>query len=246
MAGTSETDHFLVTHQNQAHLTFGMASAKACDLLVKGAIYKIGNGVSIDIWKDPWVPNCINGRPSPLTEFTVSNTPHIKRVCQLLNPDHTWNSQIIHALFQPITAQRILSITIVNPRANDRLTWSPCLNRQHTTKSAYHLLRSSSVNYSHPRFTEWAMIWRSKIHARHKLLLWKIIWNILPTATTLAQKFHIHSTSCLLCFCAKETHEHIFLHCPFTVIVWSQLKWALHMYKIPNISHRVDKDDIGN
>jgi hypothetical protein len=34
--------------------------------------------------------------------------------------------------------------------------------------------------------SEWNSLWKAKLNARHRLMLWKIAWDILPTSSTLA------------------------------------------------------------
>ncbi|KAL5579575.1 hypothetical protein UlMin_012017 [Ulmus minor] len=42
-------------------------------LIREGACYVVGDGCSIDPWKDPWVPNIPNFLPVPISEPSVSN-----------------------------------------------------------------------------------------------------------------------------------------------------------------------------
>lgn len=64
----------------------------------------------------------------------------------------------------------------------------------------------------------------AEIHARHKLLFWKIAWDTLPTGNRLNVIGSTSATSidnyCYFGNSEPETTEHIFLKCPISQILW--------------------------
>ena len=81
---------------------------------------------------------------------------------------------------------------------------------------------------------EWRGLWKLKVHARFKNLLWKMVWRMLPVGEELKNRSHIPSTKCFLCKNAVETIEHIFLQCSWSSQVWLMAPWPLNM---SNLSH---------
>ena len=71
---------------------------------------------------------------------------------------------------------------------------------------------------------DWAnSIWRHFIPPRYSFLIWRILWNQLPTDDRL-QKCGIPIVSISqLCYGAAESSLHLFLHCSFAQRIWRWL-----------------------
>ncbi|KAL8116957.1 hypothetical protein AgCh_023219 [Apium graveolens] len=85
----------------------GIISAK--ELIEEGSRIKVGNGTSINIWNDPWIPETDNAylttrRPQELFNVTVSNL--------LKDEAKEWDRDLIHDLFNDEDARRILKIPL--------------------------------------------------------------------------------------------------------------------------------------
>lgn len=68
----------------------------------------------------------------------------------------------------------------------------------------------------------WKDYWKSKVPHGVLVLVWRIIWNAIPTGITL-QKHHIglgQEALCLFCGQHDETIDHIFMNCPLAKTVW--------------------------
>ncbi|KAL5561645.1 hypothetical protein UlMin_031392 [Ulmus minor] len=61
-------DRFLDILKKVGDLLFWKDILDIRNLLVDGACYVMGNGDSIDPYKDPWVPNVVKFRPTPIAE----------------------------------------------------------------------------------------------------------------------------------------------------------------------------------
>jgi hypothetical protein len=57
------------------------------ELFKKGAIWRIGNGTSIRVWRQPWIP-----RESYLLPITRHGRCRLRWVADFVNPDGTWNT----------------------------------------------------------------------------------------------------------------------------------------------------------
>lgn len=69
------------------------------ELLKKGIIWRVGNGRSIRIWRDPWLPRNFFRRP-----ITRKGTCRLKWVSDLIGSDGEWDAGRINQYFLPIDA----------------------------------------------------------------------------------------------------------------------------------------------
>jgi hypothetical protein len=84
------------------------------ELLKKGAIWRIGNGANVRIWRDPWIP-----RNYQLTPISPKGRCRLKWVSELLNTDGTWNMQLLEQWFYPIDIEKIIQIKTSTRNADD-------------------------------------------------------------------------------------------------------------------------------
>uniref|UniRef100_A0A0A9E3E3 Reverse transcriptase domain-containing protein n=1 Tax=Arundo donax TaxID=35708 RepID=A0A0A9E3E3_ARUDO len=76
-------DGHVLNAQKMAGMSYTWRSVlKGISLLKKGIIWRVGDGASIDIWNDPWLPCGVTRKPSTIRGQTV-----LHRVSELLNPD---------------------------------------------------------------------------------------------------------------------------------------------------------------
>ncbi|KAL0000486.1 hypothetical protein SO802_014267 [Lithocarpus litseifolius] len=199
------------------------AIENAKKIIVKGACYLIGDGTSIDVWQDPWVPWVHTFIPKPRDES--SPQPPLK-VSQLINSDcHCWKAHLVHEIFDPPSAQAILSISIPSRPTADKLCWILDPKGKFSVKSACQVSNSqdgtqtvSSIN--------WKKLWSLKAPERIKMFLWRLGVNALPTRENLSKRMEINDTSCLLCKNVVETPCHLFLHCPIARALWFSVCWG--------------------
>ncbi|PKI68396.1 hypothetical protein CRG98_011193 [Punica granatum] len=108
------------------------------------------------------------------------------------------------------------------------LSWTHLLtttkNGDFSTSSTYILDQSSRFPTSPLNQKQWRALWRLNIHDKHKLLLWKLVWNCFPTASVLASRFPVNDFLCPFRNSATDHTDHLFIHCPpFTSIICATL-----------------------
>ena len=86
-------------------------------IIEKGLIWRIGNGLNVRIFEDPWLPGehpfkVPREVPQDLSVFLVS---------QLKLTTGSWNEELLHAIFPLDIANRMKSITLTN--ASDQVIW---------------------------------------------------------------------------------------------------------------------------
>jgi hypothetical protein len=110
-----------------------------------GLIWRVGNGDSIKIWGDRWIP-------SPST-YTIK-TPHRildrhQTISSLIDVDTKWwNVPLICELFCDKDATLICNIPISPTRQQDALVWLGTSNGFFSVKSAYHMAKSKTEESS--------------------------------------------------------------------------------------------------
>lgn len=76
---------------------------------------------------------------------------------------------------------------------------------------------------------QWKSLLRLRVHARHKLLLWKCVWNMLPTQVRLGGIFYHPSSEpavCYLCGMPSDSLPYLLFQCQYSKISWRE-SWVL-------------------
>ena len=100
-------------------------------------------------------------------------------------------------------------------------------------------MQQSSTSWGPMHEEYWKMLWKSKMHERLKLLLWRIVCKSLPAQEILSKRFPIPDISCPICGEEVETVEHVFIHSPITIQAWANSIWPLNMDVFKDIN--IDK-----
>ena len=110
---------------------------KAKHVIVLGRVWRVGNGESIQIRGDRWLPLVTSARVlSPVTGLALD-----ARVCDIIDQDSlTWRAGLIDQIFLPYEAKLIKGIPLSSQGVSDKQVWLPSNNGEFTTRSAYHLL----------------------------------------------------------------------------------------------------------
>ncbi|KAL0007666.1 hypothetical protein SO802_009168 [Lithocarpus litseifolius] len=204
-------------------------------LIVKGACYLIGDGSSINVWSDPWVPTLQGFKPTPKDEHH-NQIP--LTVSQLFNASsYCWNSRLILEMFDTASARAILSLPLPRIPKQDKLIWIPDAKGQFSIKSAYRTVVEHGSCPNQP--VAWMKLWKARLPERIKLLLWRIGAGCLPTKENLITRLiHIDST-CTLCKSFSESYMHLFFECPIARVIWFSACWG---YRADISSLQIEED----
>jgi hypothetical protein len=194
----------------------GKQLKKMKKLLLKGVCYMVGNGISIDAWKDSWVP-CLEGyKPVKRGENVVINP---LSVASLINHENHCSIRTkLEELFNTETVEAILRIKIPISPKQDRIIWLKEPKGNFSMKSAYKA-NSDNGNAVNSGST-WQQLWKIKVHERSKMFVRRIASNMLPTKQNVASRLGEMETSCPLCHEDEESSIHLFCHCPVARAFW--------------------------
>ena len=138
----------------------------------RGMRWNIGNGRSVDVWRDRWLP-------TPNSFKVISLRSHgslVERVEHLLDSDRkAWDINKMRSTFLPFKAKTMLGIPISPSLPNDSRIWTWTSNGIFTVRSVY------GVALKMLKDKVWKSIWRLKCPSKIKHFLWKACKNILPT-----------------------------------------------------------------
>ncbi|KAL5537962.1 hypothetical protein UlMin_044095 [Ulmus minor] len=97
-------ENFLDATAKPTHSPFWKAILACRDVLNLGACYLVGDGRSIDPWKDPWVPNIPSFRP----QMTTSPSASIVRVKDFIIQPGLWDINKLNDHFVPEDVRKIM------------------------------------------------------------------------------------------------------------------------------------------
>ena len=205
------------------------------ELLKKGLVWRIGNGQSVRIWRDSWIPHPV-GRP-PITQ---QGRCRLRRVSELLDEHGAWRGTLLQQYFLPVDVQEILKIKASPRLGADFLAWGAERTGIFTVRSAYRLaledkLCPSSVAASRApdgRRAVWALLWRCPAPPKVRVFAWRLATNSLATWSN---KFSQHmevTDICPLCGLEREDTFHVFCRCPRAVHLWQTM---VEVWSIPDI-----------
>lgn len=108
------------------------------ELLKKGIIWRIGNGKSIQIQRDQWIP-----RKEGLKSTTFIRRSRLRWFNQLMHQDRKeWNIELIRQNFHNFDAEEICKIRIPRSDMEDCIAWHYEKNGVFSVRSAYKLAAS--------------------------------------------------------------------------------------------------------
>lgn len=182
-------------------------------LISKAASLVVGNGNSIRIWEDLWVPDLPNFTPIPKAVF-LTKPPFLKleliqRISYwslnfwVLSHSHpSWDMHKLRFLFDEETIISILRIPISPASTVDCWSWTLTSSREISVLGV-------------PSPVSKGKIWKSNLHDRHELFLWRTAASCLLTKNNLSRCFDCGEMLCPL---------HLFALCPVAKAIWFMSK----------------------
>ncbi|KAL0433723.1 UNVERIFIED_CONTAM: hypothetical protein Slati_2706600 [Sesamum latifolium] len=195
------------------------------DLVAAGLRWKIGNGKSVSIMGEPWLPR-------PRSYKLISKSKSLRestKVAELLNVSG-WNASLVLEEFEPIDTKCILSIPLPSNDRPDDLVWDYEKQGTFSVRSAYTLACELQTEASHSNHVrQWNFIWNLRLPPKIQLFLWKVCFKALPTLSRLRMRGIQLEGGCLACNFPEEEIMHTLVFCPFARLVWvvSGVAWNL-------------------
>ncbi|KAG6631738.1 uncharacterized protein LOC122290971 [Carya illinoinensis] len=161
--------------------------------------------------------------------------PLVKASDLIQNHPKSWHMSKLQSLFDQTSIREILKIPLSQTlQGEDKEIWALNHSGKFSVKTAYHAQVDYHESVHQNQNSLFKPLWSLKIHDRHKLLLWKILWNILPTKAKISERISQQvNTECTFCDQEEETTLHLFVKCPIVRILWQQGSWPLNIERLP-------------
>ena len=189
-----------------------------------GSGWRIGDGQSVRIQDDRWLPKI----PAARLVSPSATLPPDAKVSELINEDtHAWRAALIGSEFLPHEATTILGIPLSSQNVPDKQVWFLTPNGDYSTRSAYHLLSNverskrpscSNLEKSHRL---WNGFWGLQIPHKVKHMLWRAAHNAIPSLYNLWRRKVVTAALCPSYKSGSEDTMHALWTCPSLLVVWS-------------------------
>lgn len=214
------------------------------ELVKKGAIWRIGNGRSVRIWRDPWIPREFSNKV-----IFPRGRCRLCWVSELITPRREWDKNLLLSYFNPMDVKAILKVKISHRPMEDFVAWSRDNSGIFTVRSAYnlalylkneHVTGCSSASADGERKL-WQHIWSGAIPHKVKIFSWKLSKDALCTKANKVKRNMEKEATCELCGMTNETSFHAVVECPLAFDLrqamrqrWSLPKEELFRYTGPD------------
>ena len=195
---------------------------QARDVILKGAIWQVGDGRSINIWEQRWVPNLSTSKV-----VSPRSNSHVTWVSELFLPNSkSWDVELLNNIFYPWEAEEISRIHVSPYCQTDAYVWPLTSNGDYSIRSAYKMLVSevmASVQASSSTDNSakvWKGVWRIRTPNKIRHFMWKAVKDSLPTKENLHKHQIPLDESCSLCEEYQETNLHALWLCDHAKSVW--------------------------
>ena len=189
----------------------------AQDIVQKGRRWQVGNGHSIMIWKDKWLP-------SPSTYEVVCPVNYIledSRVVELIDEEKgAWKTDLVSNVFFPHEVDLICGIVLCANMPEEKQLWALTNNGLFSVRSAYKLAMEmkpyaqvgSGFDGSHLRRFWWSN-WSCNIPHKIHHFAWRACRDALPMKENLVRQKVLSDSCCNKCKLVEETSSHLFWSC---------------------------------
>lgn len=196
------------------------------DLQLFNAATKIilGNGRKASFWNSRWLQNGV------LSDLFPSLYKHSRRknrtVAEALTLN-TWVRDVDHSLTQSLIAEflalwEMLEDIHLHEEREDRIVWRFTSDGQYTARSAYNAQFEDLTRCAPAELT-----WTAKAPPKCRFFCWLMLRNRIWTPARLQLRQWPNHYFCQLCFRSLETTCHLFMECPVSRTLWTQIAvWA--------------------
>jgi hypothetical protein len=198
------------------------------ELLKKGAIWRIGDGSQVRIWRGNWLP-----RSDSLKVSGKMKKNRLRWVSELIDPE-----RMIREYFYPHDVEAILAIKLTQRSTEDFVAWNMEDSGIFTVRSAYRLglqprldqlAHGQSSSYPLGDRPVWDAIWKAKVPQKNRIHGWKAATDTLAVRQNVHRRISTTNPTCSICGNAEEDVHHALIGCTLARALRDGLRgcWSL-------------------
>jgi hypothetical protein len=187
------------------------------ELLKQGIILRIGDGSSVRIWRDNWLP-----RKAGLKITSDRNSSRLIKVKSLIDEDQAWKTDLLEQSFFPHDVVHILKIKLPSTPTKDMPAWNYEKNGifsvRCTYRLAYNLAHTGALVQGNsdtgvPDRALWKCVWSAPVPNKIKIFGWRAASDNLPTQHNKWRRTLEVSNICPICGVEAESSFHAIVAC---------------------------------
>lgn len=180
----------------------------------------IGDGQSVNFWKDKWLDEPLVSLMNIPDDWQHSLSALVKDF--MVN--NCWSIPDCLQTHFPGIIDRILKIHIPVRPCKDKIVWDNSVCGALSFREASLFLKP--VSNLAPSFKQ---IWSKAIPPSRSFLVWRIFHHKMPTDNNLKRRGSIIVSMCSLCCQAEESSSHLFMSCKYASAIWHWLSSKLSL-----------------
>nr|XP_048337482.1 uncharacterized protein LOC125424342 [Ziziphus jujuba var. spinosa] len=135
-----------------------------------------------------------------------------------------WDDEKLDRLFDQESVKNIKEMFWAKEDQDDRLIWTKTKSGMFSVKSAYKVEEETKSRFEN----WWRILWKSPLHERTKLFLWKLANSGLPVASNLVNRgVAVDNSNCFHGCQHTESESHLFFLCEVAKRVWFASPWGV-------------------
>ncbi|XP_040379850.1 uncharacterized protein LOC121054416 [Oryza brachyantha] len=228
-----DIDFFQTRRRNHASQTW-RAILAGREVLKLGLIKRIGDGKSIRIWDDRWIPNYLGGKL-----ITPSGDACFLLVADLLTSEGKWREEFIRENFVHMDAEAILRIP-TQMGGTDYWAWALERHGHYSVRSAYKIQYVKKQQEKEPNVASssandvWGRIWKVKVPPKVQVFWWRVMHEFLPSRQILRRRHLERLANCERCGADEESVLHVVVECTLAKRFWKSIKQLIGV-KLPRL-----------
>lgn len=164
---------------------------KGREVIRRGAIWRIADGQSVQVWRDNWLP----GKNMARILSPCRDKDGDVKVSTFIDSENCrWKEEILDCYLLAFEVDSIKAIPLCRTQQQDTLMWPHNPSSEYTLKSGYKFLQnehqyqqSGSLNPEAVKHF-WQAIWKLNLPAKVKNLVRTACWDSLPSKKNLVKR----------------------------------------------------------
>ncbi|XP_073153947.1 uncharacterized protein [Henckelia pumila] len=207
------------------------------ELLKKGLMWRVGDGKSIKIFEDKWIPSLHLKMGNGVVQWTRD-----PKVSSLII-DGAWDEELITTSINAHVAGEISKIPLHSMGSVDSRFWSFDSKVWYSLRDRCRLQRGlfeHSVNqFAYLLKRWWSFLWSLSLPPKVRLFWWSATHDCIPTNLNLGRHHVPVGSSCSLCSFPYDSTCHSLFHCAAIKHLWKNTPFA-NLLKVAKEENVID------